>query len=221
MLASAAKPYYLAPAYTVLLAGGAAEVARRSEGRPWVRAAILAVVVALGAALAPLAVPILPVETYVRYAAALGQAPGTDERHAVGRLPQFFADMHGWLEFAGAMSVAYHSLPDEDRAVACIVGNNYGEAGAIDRFARTFDLPPAISTHNSYFLWGPRDCTGAVILIASKSPERLARLFASVEARGLLECGDCMPYENGQTIWVARGPRTPLPELWPALKHYE
>lgn len=221
LLASAAKPYYLTPAYTVLLAGGAVAIAGRSEGRPRVRAAILAAVVVLGAVAVPLATPILPVETYVRYAAALGMAPGTDESHEVGRLPQFFADMHGWLEFAGGMSIVYHGLPDEDRARACIFGNNYGEAGAIDRFGRTFKLPPAISTHNSYFLWGPRDCTGEVILIASKSPARLARLFATVEARGLLECGDCMPYENGQTIWVARGPRTPLAELWPALKHYE
>ena len=139
----------------------------------------------------------------------------------VGRLPQFFADMHGWPEFAAAIAAVYESLPADDRARACIAGNNYGEAGAIDRFGPALGLPPAISTHNSYFLWGPRGCTGEVIIIAGKDPARLARMFTSVQAHGRLDCGDCMPYEDGQTMWVARGARVPLSELWPTLKHYD
>ena len=52
---------------------------------------------ALILAAAPFAKPLLSEEAYVRYAAALGIAPSTDERGRVGRLPQLFADMHGWL----------------------------------------------------------------------------------------------------------------------------
>lgn len=222
MLLTAAKPYYLAPAYTVLFAGGAVALERRLAGTV-ARAAILALMLVAGAATAPLAMPLLPVDTYVRYAAALGLAPGTDERHAVGRLPQFFADMHGWPEFAAAFATAYRQLPAEDQARACVVGNNYGEAGALDLFGPALGLPPAISAHNNYFLWGPRGCSGAVLLVAAKAEDRarLAALFAEVTPVGRFDCADCMPYERDQTIWLARGPRVPLAELWPTLKHYE
>ena len=32
--------------------------------------------------------------------------------------------------------------------------NNYGEAAAIDVFGRGLGLPPAVSGHNNYYLWG-------------------------------------------------------------------
>ena len=32
------------------------------------------------------------------------RSPGTDERQALGRLPQFYADMHGWREMAEAVA---------------------------------------------------------------------------------------------------------------------
>ena len=35
-------------------------------------------------------------------------------------------------------------------------GNNYGEAAAIDVFGRRLGLPPAISGHNNYYIWGPQ-----------------------------------------------------------------
>lgn len=220
MLSTAAKPYYLAPAYTALLAAGGAAL------DAWLvrRAARVAAVVALavpGLLAAPLAMPLLPVDTYVRYAGALGLEPGTDERHALGRLPQFFADMHGWPEFAAAVAAVYHALPPADRARACIVGGNYGEAGAIDHFGPALGLPPAISAHNSYHLWGPRDCTGEVVIVPERDPSGLRELFTHVEQAGLVRCGDCMPYENDLPLWVARGPRTPLATLWPSLRHYQ
>ena len=37
---------------------------------------------------------------------------------------------------------------------------------------------------------------------------------------GDTRCQDCMPYENGLPIWVARGPRRPLVELWPQIKRF-
>jgi hypothetical protein len=29
-----------------------------------------------------------------------------------------------------------------------------------------------------------------------------------------------MPYENDNPIWIARGLRVPIQELWPRIKHY-
>jgi hypothetical protein len=30
-----------------------------------------------------------------------------------------------------------------------------------------------------------------------------------------------MPYEADQTIWVVRGRRRPLAEVWPRIRHYD
>lgn len=169
----------------------------------------------------PLARPVLAVERFVAYADALGMAPKTDERQALGRLPQFFADMHGWPEFAATVAAAFAGLPADERAVACVAGRNYGEAGAIDLFGRRLGLPRAISTHNNYFLWGPRDCSGAVMLIPARDPAELREMFTSVEPGAVVDCRDCMPYEDDLTIWVARGPRMAIAELWPQFKNYQ
>lgn len=51
--------------------------------------------------------------------------------------------------------------------------------------------------------------------------DELGELFASVEHAATVECEYCMPYENHQPIYVARGFRGDLEELWPSLKHYD
>ncbi len=220
---SVSKPYYFGVAYTLLFpaAGAALEAwaSRLRHGRP-VRAVAMVGAASILLA-APLAKPLLPVDSYVRYAAALGFEPGSDENHRLGRLPQFFADMHGWRELAEETARVYAALPAEDRAQACIFGRNYGQAGAIDFFGPKLGLPPAVSTHNSYWLWGPGSCTGEVILILGGDREDHVGDFASVEPGGFFDCEDCMPYEDELTIWVARGLKAPLAEAWPAEKHFD
>jgi hypothetical protein len=49
-----------------------------------IRPAYLILLVAGGLALAPFALPILPVETFIRYAAFLGVAPSTTETKKLG-----------------------------------------------------------------------------------------------------------------------------------------
>jgi hypothetical protein len=216
------KPYYLAAAYALPLAAGAVALeGSTAAGRARsLRPLALLLVAGLGAVAAPLARPMLRVDDFVRYAAALGQEPGTDERHALGRLPQFYADMHGWRELAEAVAGVVHALPAGEQAELCVFGQNYGEAGAIEYFARELDLPPAISSHNSYWLWGPGRCSGAVLVVIGGRRERLAELFEEVEERGVSRCQDCMPYENGLSIRVVRRPRRRLAELWPQIRRF-
>jgi len=217
------KPYYLAAAYSLAFAAGAVAVEGWTVGRARVARPVLVVLVVgvgVGLALSPLGRPVLPVEAFVRYAAALGQKPGTEERQALGRLPQFYADMQGWRAMAEAVAGVVRTLPAEDRAKACVFGQNYGEAGAIEYFARDLDLPPAISAHNSYWLWGPGACTGEVVIVIGDRRERLDERFADVRLGGVTRCADCMPYEDGRPIWVARGLKQPIASLWPRLKGF-
>lgn len=223
MLSTAAKPYYLTAAFAPLWAAGAVAIERwTASGRASlaIRSVLAATLLGLAAAAAPLARPVLPVERYVAYAAALGESPGTDERKEVGRLPQFFADMQEWRELAEAVGRAAGRLSPEERGAACVFGQNYGEAGAVEHFGAALGLPPAISAHNSWFLWGPGACTGEVLLVIGRDRERLDQLFDRVEAGAVWDCRDCMPYEDGLTVWIARGPRASIATIWPEIKNF-
>lgn len=220
MIVTHAKPYYLGPAYTILFAGGAVAIEiwtiqlQRSSA---IRTLIMAVVVLGGIPLIPLAKPVLPVEQYIRYAAFLGVGPSSDERHELGRLPQFYADMQGWRELAMTITQVYNSLPEDDQKKVCVFGQNYGEAGAVDLFGPA----PALSAHNSYFLWGPGNCTGEVMIVIDDDRETLEELFESVELGATFTCKDCMPYENNNPIWVVRRLKQPISQLWSRIKHYD
>jgi len=215
------KPYYLAAAYSLAFAAGAVAVESATSGRARaVRPILAGLVVVAGLVLSPFGRPVLPVQTFVRYAAALGQKPATDERQALGRLPQFYADMHGWRAMAESVAAVVRTLPPAERAKACVFGQNYGEAGAIEYFARELELPPAISGHNSYWLWGPGACTGEALVVIGDRRERLEELFADVRLGAVSHCVDCMPYEDGRSIWIARGLKPAIADLWPQLKGF-
>lgn len=214
---------YLAPAALPLFAAGgvALEALAARRGRP--RLALLALVPALGlgAVTAPFALPLLSVDDYVQYAAELGVEPSTAERKELWRLPQFYADMHGWDRVVDAVETAAAGLSPVERDVAVVFAGNYGVASAVNVLGRERGLPPAISGHNHYWIWGPGDATGEVVLKVGGERSDLTDSFASVEAGAVIDCGDCMPYENGQTVWVARGPRVSMEDVWPRVRHYD
>jgi hypothetical protein len=209
---------YLAAGYPMLFAAGGV-VWERWLTRRAARASAVAVLLIAGAATAPLALPILPVDAYLRYSAALGVGPDTEERNEVGRLSQFFADRQGWDRFVDQIGQAWDRIPPAERASAVVYAGNYGEAGAIEHLGRGRGLR-AISGHNNYWQWGPQGFTGQVMIVLSRRPELLRERFASVEQVGETDCGDCMPYENHIPIFLCRGMRTSLAEAWPSLKHY-
>jgi MFS family permease len=215
------KPYYLAPIYPLLFAGGGIVLERIAKRRAAVGAVAVALLAVSGLALAPLAKPLLSEDEYVRYARALGMAPGSDERHALARLPQYFADMHGWPELAAAVGAVAATLPPDERVHACVFGQNYGEAAAIDFFGPAQGAPRAISGHNNYWLWGPRGCDGSVVIVIGGDRADLDEVYAEVTDAGRFECTDCMPYENGQTLWIGRKPKVTIESVWPRIKHYD
>jgi 4-amino-4-deoxy-L-arabinose transferase-like glycosyltransferase len=233
LMLTGGKDYYLAAYYPLLFASGAVALERWSatsnglppEGgshRHWmqtVRAGLPALLLLTAAALAPLAMPILPVESYLRYARAIGVQSAPSERHAMGRLPQFFADMFGWRELADAVVRAAGTLPPGEREKAVIFVHNYGEAGAIDFLGRGRGAPPAVSGHNSYWFWGPGRARRDVLLILGGDRDD-HRECGSLEQAGTFTCTDCMPYENDQPIWVCRNLQVSIEDAWRAAKSY-
>jgi 4-amino-4-deoxy-L-arabinose transferase-like glycosyltransferase len=216
------KPYYLEAIYPALLGFGAVAIERWLTNKT-ARGLSLAMIAAAGAIFSPFAVPVLPVSSYIAYAAALGMGPSTValERTKLGALPQQFADMFGWPEMAAKIADVYTALPQADRASAVFFGQNYGEAAAIDIFGQPLGLPPAISSHNNYYLWGPRGHDGSVMIVIGGNYRQMVGLFRSVEQVGMTDAPYAMPYETGQPIYVLRGLKEPMAVLWPTLKKYQ
>ena len=210
------KPYYLGPAYPMLLAAGgvAWEAWSQAGRRAWLRPALCALLALGGAVVAPLVVPLLPVETLVAYQRALGAAPSAAENHSLGPLPQHFADRFGWREMTDAVARAYAALPIDERGSALIVASNYGEAGALNYHGRAHGLPRAVSQHNNFYLWGPGRADARVVITVGLPAEDLAEAFESVVPAARFESPWAMPYETRHPVHVCRGLRLPLDEAW-------
>ncbi len=214
--------YYLFPAFPLLFAAGAAvmEKALVPAGRLWLKRAWPVALAVTGCLLAPLAIPLLPPETYVAYTKTLHIDQPAIERHRLGPLPQIFADQFGWEEMTAAVADAFHRLPPEVQVKTAIFGQNYGQAGAIDLFGPRYGLPPAISGHQNYYLWGPRGYTGESVLVMDGTPETLGRQFSFVEKVGTVRHRYSMPYQQFD-LYYCRGLKQPLAELWPQLKQWD
>ena len=223
LLASpAARASYLIASYGLLFATGGVALERLSHapGRRWARGVVVALLILLQLPLLPLALPVLPVSGFIAYTRALPMRPTAEERTRPDELPQMYADMFGWEEMADRVGRVYRSLPEAERVKCGVYARNYGEAGALDLFGAKYGLPPALSGHNNYWLWGPRGYTGEVMIVLGAPREDLERDFASVTLADSVRCEHCMPYERGRRVWICRGMRIPLREAWARVKAY-
>jgi hypothetical protein len=211
------RVYYLYPAFPLLFAGGAVLFEAQ---RTWKRFILPVLMIVSGAIFAPFALPILPVETYIRYAKALHFDQPRIENHKLGPLPQLFADQFGWDEMTAAVAGVYHTVPADLRSKTAIFAQNYGEAGAIDQFGPKYGLPAAISGHQNYFLWGPRDYTGESVIVMHGDQQDLESKFAEVHKISTFDNYYNMPFERFD-IFYCRGLKHPLNELWPGVKRWE
>jgi 4-amino-4-deoxy-L-arabinose transferase-like glycosyltransferase len=214
--------YYLYPAFPVLLAAGSVMWESWLDRRryQWLKLAYPALMVVAGAVFAPLVIPVLPPQMYIRYTKALHLQPPRLETHRLGPLPQLYADQFGWEEMTATVARVYNSLPPEVRAKTAIFGQNYGQAGAIDLFGPKYGLPPAISGHQTYFYWGPREYTGESMIVMQGQQQDLERRFASVERVASVYHPYSMPYEHFD-VFYCRGLKQPLKEIWLQVKNWD
>jgi hypothetical protein len=220
-LVQRSKPYYTMPAYPVLLAAGGIVLERWAPWRQWWGRLALTVVLLLGLLLVPVTLPVLAVERVPAYLARLGITVESGERHRKGALPQHYADMFGWDTLADDVARVVATLTPAERATARVFAQNYGEAGALEYYGPSRGLPPVISGHNAYWHWGPGPDNGGVVIIVGGKATEHREVFSDVAERGRTTCTLCMPYEQDLPIFVARGLKRPLSEVWPGTKHFE
>jgi hypothetical protein len=166
----------------------------------------------------PFGVPLLPVDTFLRFSQGLPYASVKTERDATVPLPQLYADMFGWQDMAATVSRVYHALPQSEQPDCAILTGNYGEAGAIDYYGSKLGLPKAISGHNSYFYWGPRNYSGECVILFGDNDETTRKLFGDVQQVATITNPYAMPGEQNLPVYLCRKPSAPLAELWPHFK---
>lgn len=220
-----AKSYFLAPAYPPLFAGGAvlfgqSRVRWPTWGPRWVTAYALVLVLS-AVLLAPAVMPVLPPPVYAQvYHTSSDSGSQQISGDAYG-LPQALADRFGWGEQAALVAQVYQSLPPNEQQVACIFTANYGEASALIQFGPRYHLPPVISGHNSFYIWGPGDCSGQVLITINIAPQDAAQGYGSVTLAAKTSCAACMDFENNAPILILRQPKAPLATFWRQAKHFD
>ena len=214
------KNYYLAPIYPLLFAAGAIGFEKITTARwKWPRSAYAILVVASIILLAPTVSPILSPEGFVAYQKKLGIEPPKAENQPTGPLPQYFADEFGWEEMVRETAGVYKSLSPEEQAHTAIFANSYGQAGAIDFFGPRIGLPKSICNHQSYWLWGPRDYDGSIVIVLGSDGTGEREHFQSVEVAGRV----ADPYSRRDEhfdILLCRGLTGDLRQFWPQMKKY-
>ena len=105
----------------------------------------------------------------------------------------------------------------------CIFTSNYGEAGALVEFGPRYHLPPTISGHNAFYLWGPDGCTGQVLITINVQPQDAAQAYNSVTLAAKTSCVACVDFENNAPILILREPKATVPfaQLWQEAKHFD
>lgn len=215
------KAYFLAPAYPPLFAGGAMLLGEwRVRGRRWVAAYPVVLVVSV-VLLAPAVMPVLPPAVYGHIYGKAGNAGSQQASGDVDGLPQALADRFGWEQQVALIAQVYYSLPRDEQRIACIATSNYGEAGALVQFGGSYHLPPPISGHNAFYIWGPQGCTGQVLITINIAPQDAAPLFRSVTLAARTSCADCVDFENHAPILILRQPKVPFAKIWAQAKHYD
>ena len=228
MIAMGAKDYYVAPIYPFLFAAGGVAWERRfaaatsvKKGRMLAWPTLSMVSIILSIVFLPASIPVLRPPAFLKYAKAI-HLPNTDSESGTRAvLPQFYADRFGWQEEVDQISATVQHLSAADRAQAGIIADNYGEAGALEFLGH--DLPPVVSGHNNYWLWGPRGVGGKLLIVISHNPpEHFEALCQKVQVVGAMHHPWAMPFESKPIYLLhnCRQAQSPI-ENWADYKHYD
>jgi len=217
------KNYYLAPIYPMLLAAGAVTVENAID-RPrltWTKPVMVVLLLAAGAHLAPVVVPVLSPDRFISYMKYLPmKLPVMEHGHERAPLPQWYADQFGWEEIVAETAQAWKRISPAERSGCGIFAQDYGQAGAIDFLGRRYGLPPALSGHQTYFLWGPRGYSGNCMIVLDDTQEKLEQLWDNVEYVGT-SADNPYALEKRIDVFICTGAKFgTLSQLWPTVKKW-
>lgn len=133
---------------------------------------------------------------------------------------QAWADMTGWKDLAGLVAEAYNRLPDEEKMNCTIFGEkNYGYAGAVWFYGREYNLPEAVTFHESYTFWAPDSIPDGPVIYIYHDANDMNDLFADVSEVGMVD--DEYFREKGLKVFLCKSPVRDVGEIYRNLARAE
>ena len=205
------KNYYAMGAYPVLLAFGSYQLEMFTKYRyKYARVFFIAIPFILGYYLIPIALPIMEPSKLsafyekrnIKRIGVLNWEDG--ESHP---LPQDFADMLGWEEMASKSAKAFHSLNDSEKLNTLLFCDNYGEAGALNYYAKKYKLPETYSDNASFLYWMPDSLHFNNIVLVTDDIHEMEHDFLRNFKEVVLFDSITTPYsrEKGSLILLLKG----------------
>ena len=200
------KPYYTSGLLPAVLAAGSVATerwfarGRRPVGR---RALVVGAILVATVVTVPAVLPVWPV--------------GSVHAHSTsGDL----LDTVGWPQLAQVVAAEDTSLTAAGTPPTSIFTGGYPEAAALNVLGPT-SLPPVLSGHNAYNMWGPGTASDTRVL-AVDAADQLRPYFAQCRTVATFTA----PYRvnndfTGIDLSLCTGPTTSWAGLWPHLKHYD
>jgi hypothetical protein len=203
------KEYYSAGTGVAVLAAGALAAERwiARGRRPGLRRGLVVAAPLLSMAISlPTVLPVLP-------AADLHNLRGVDTVTT--------GDTVGWPQFTHLVAAQDAALARAGQAPTSIFTGNYAEAGALDVLGSAAHLPPVLSGHNTFWLWGPGRASDRTVLVVD-ALSQLTPYFASCRPLATYHVPGQVPSDfDGLQIGVCSGPVAGWHTLWPHLRHYD
>ena len=130
-------------------------------------------------------------------------------------------DTIGWPQLVSAIAAQDAALARAGQPPTSIFTGAYGEAGALDVLGSGYRLPPVLSGHNTYWMWGPGQASDRTVLVVDALGQ-LSPYFTS--CRLLATFNPPYHVQNDWTdlqIGVCTGPVAGWNAIWPHLRHYD
>jgi hypothetical protein len=201
-LAFHGKSYYPLDVFPVLIAAGAVSVAN------WKHWRVIAIgLVAFALVALPIALPVLPQNTMLRY--------------DLDKARDDFSAELGWRTVVSTISRAYDHLSAQERPHAIILTENYSQASAINLLGDRSRLPEALSGHNTYWLWLPPDASIDTVLTVGFRASELRQWFARTRPVGRIPDHQRIDVEErGARLYLCTEPLVSTQQLWRDVKRF-
>jgi len=219
------KSYYVGPLYPMLFAGGAIAIEQWVSGQRRLKTAISGVlVVSTVAIMIPMTLPILPMESLLRFASFYSQDYFLPQRAntvvATQEAPWQFRAMLGWEDTVAQVSKVYHQLPASQQAQTAILSWEYADAGAIDFYGSRYGLPTGISGAHTFYFWGYENYSGDQVISLGGDRTYLQQLFNQVEQVDTVTHAQVIGLKSNIPIYLCKGIKVPFSQSWSNFKAY-
>ena len=214
LLLMRARPYYLAPAFPMLIAVGAARSEqwlsklRQSQGRT----VMIAYFSLLGAYALLAMVYLVPLA-----------ASGPIRKFALAHNWDFREEI-GWEQLVKTVASVRDALPESTRSGAKVLVRNYGEEGAIELYGAAYQLPTPMGGANSAWLRGYPDPPPTTLIVVGVEPEEGRRWFTSCYVAARVRNSEGIPNLESESIrssiLVCGPPRSPWPVFWREFRNF-